>query len=168
MLTPLVTALWTLSLHIVSTHIGLPISYSPSSRPPLWPSGQSSWQQIERSGFHSRCCQIFWEAVGLERRPLSFVSTIEELLGRESSDFGLEIREYGDGDPLRWLRDTFYPQKLALISPTSGGRSVGIVCSRTTFTEFFTQFIAKQFFQLFNDAVTVKSVPRCPLELYRC
>jgi len=30
-----------------------------------------------------------------------------------------------------------YPQKLALISPTGGGRSVGIVCSRTKATEFF-------------------------------
>jgi hypothetical protein len=33
--------------------------------------------------------------VGLERGPLSLVSTVEELLGRESGDFGLENREYG-------------------------------------------------------------------------
>jgi hypothetical protein len=31
---------------------------------------------------------------------------------------------------------TFYLQNLALTSPTSGGRSVGIVCSRTKATEF--------------------------------
>ena len=30
----------------------------------------------------------------------------------------------------------FYPQKLAITSPTGGGRSVGIVCSRTKATEF--------------------------------
>jgi hypothetical protein len=30
-----------------------------------------------------------------------------------------------------------YPQKLALISPTSGGRSVGIVRSRTKATELY-------------------------------
>ena len=42
----------------------------------------------------------------------------------------------GRGDPLRWPRDTFYPQKLALTSPTGGGRSVGIVRSRTKATEF--------------------------------
>jgi hypothetical protein len=30
-----------------------------------------------------------------------------------------------------------YPQKLALTSPTSGGRSVGIVRLRTKATEFF-------------------------------
>jgi hypothetical protein len=41
-----------------------------------------------------------------------------------------ENRINGRGDPLRWPRDTFYPQKLALTSPTSGGRSVGIVRSR--------------------------------------
>jgi hypothetical protein len=33
--------------------------------------------------------------VGLERGPLSLVSTTEELLGRKSSGSGLEIRDYG-------------------------------------------------------------------------
>jgi hypothetical protein len=37
-------------------------------------------------------------------------------------------------------RDTLYPQKLALISPTNGGRSVGIVRSWTKATEFGVQF----------------------------
>jgi hypothetical protein len=37
--------------------------------------------------------------VGLERGPLSLVSTIEELLGRNSSGSGLESREYGLRDP---------------------------------------------------------------------
>jgi hypothetical protein len=39
--------------------------------------------------------------LGLERGLLSFMSTTEELLGRNSSGSGLEIREYGSGDPLR-------------------------------------------------------------------
>jgi hypothetical protein len=47
--------------------------------PPLWSGGQSSWLQIERSQFHSRRYQIFWQVVGLERGPLSLVSTTEEL-----------------------------------------------------------------------------------------
>jgi hypothetical protein len=38
--------------------------------------------------------------LGLERDSLSLVSTIEELPGRNSSGSGLEIREYGRGDPL--------------------------------------------------------------------
>jgi hypothetical protein len=45
------------------------------------------------------------------------------------------------GDPLRWPRDTLYPQKLALTSPTSGGRSVGIVRMRTLATEFSFLFL---------------------------
>jgi hypothetical protein len=39
--------------------------------------------------------------VGLERGPLSLVSTFEELLGRKSSGAGLESREYGRKDPSR-------------------------------------------------------------------
>jgi hypothetical protein len=38
---------------------------------------------------------------------------------------GLESPEYGRKDPSRWPRGTLYPQKLALTSPTSSGRSVG-------------------------------------------
>jgi hypothetical protein len=74
--------------------------------------------------------------VCLERSPLSLVSTTEELLGIKSSGCGLENREYGRRDPSRCPRDTFYPQKLALTSPISGGRSVGILRSRTRATEF--------------------------------
>jgi hypothetical protein len=62
--------------------------------------------------------------------------TIEEILGRNSSGSGLENREYGRGDPLRWPHNTLYKQKLALTSPTGGGRSVGIVRLRTKTTEF--------------------------------
>jgi hypothetical protein len=43
----------------------------------------------------------------------------------------LENREYGSRDPSRWPRGKHYPQKLTLTSPTSGGRSIGIVLSRT-------------------------------------
>jgi hypothetical protein len=57
---------------------------------PLQSSGQSSWLQIQRSEFDSQCCQIFWEVVGMEQGQLSLVSTIEELLGRKSSGYGLE------------------------------------------------------------------------------
>jgi hypothetical protein len=60
---------------------------------PLRSSDQSSWLQIQRSGFDSRRYQIFREVVGLEWGPLSLVSTTEELLERESSSSGLEIRE---------------------------------------------------------------------------
>jgi hypothetical protein len=52
-------------------------------------------------GFDCRHYQTFWELVGLERGPLSLVSTIEELLRRKCSGSGLESLEYGHGDPLR-------------------------------------------------------------------
>jgi hypothetical protein len=69
--------------------------------------------------------------VGLELGPLSLVSTTEELLVRKSSGSGLENREYGSRDPSSSPRGILYPHKLALSSPTSGDRSVGIVRSRT-------------------------------------
>jgi hypothetical protein len=72
----------------------------------LWSSGQSSWLQVQRSGFDSRLYQIFWVVVGLERGPLSLVSTIDPLLGRKSSGSGLENRDYGHRDPPRWPHDT--------------------------------------------------------------
>jgi hypothetical protein len=55
--------------------------------------------------------------MGLERGPLSLVSTTEELLDRK-------------------VAAPVYPQKLAITSPSSGGRSVGIVRSRTQTMEF--------------------------------
>jgi hypothetical protein len=58
-------------------------------RTPLLSSDRSSWLHIQRSGFDYRCYQIFCEVVGLERGPLSLVSTIEELLDRKSSGSGL-------------------------------------------------------------------------------
>jgi hypothetical protein len=104
---------------------------------PLSSSGHSSWLQIQRPMFDSRHYQIFWEVLRLERGPLSLVSTTEGLLERKSSGSGLEGREYGCRHPSRWPRGTFYPQKFALTSPTSGGRSVGIICLRTQTTGFF-------------------------------
>jgi hypothetical protein len=81
------------------------------------------------------------KGMGLERGPLSFVSTTKELLERKSSGSCLENREYGRRDLSRWPRGTFYPHKLAITSPTSGGLSVGIVRSRTQTMEFFLFFI---------------------------
>jgi hypothetical protein len=51
--------------------------------PPLWSSGQSSWLQIRRPRFDSRHYQKKKKVVGMERGPLSLVSTTEELLYRK-------------------------------------------------------------------------------------
>jgi hypothetical protein len=88
---------------------------------PLWSSGQSSWLQIQSYGFDSQLYQIFWEVVGLERGLLSLVIIPEELLIGNNSRSGLECWEYGRMDSSRWPRDTLYPQKLALTSPTGDG-----------------------------------------------
>jgi hypothetical protein len=66
---------------------------------PLWPTGQSSWLQIQRSRFDSRRYQIFWELVGLEHGLLSLVSTIVELLERKSGGSGLEKPRILPNDP---------------------------------------------------------------------
>jgi hypothetical protein len=63
--------------------------------------------------------------VGLERGPLSLVMIIELVQGNSGS--GLENKLTTVGESLRWPRDTLYPLKLVLTSPTRGGRSVGIV-----------------------------------------
>jgi hypothetical protein len=58
---------------------------------------------------------------------------------------GLEIRQNGRRDPSRWPRGTLYPQKLPLTSPTTGGRSVGIVRSRTQATELSNGIFQRAF-----------------------
>jgi hypothetical protein len=76
-------------------------------------------------GYDTRRYQIFWEIVGLDRGPPSLVRITYELHEWKSS---------GSGSRKWWL--TSYPQKLALTSPTSDGRSVGVVRLRTKATEF--------------------------------
>jgi hypothetical protein len=51
--------------------------------------------------------------MSLELDPLSLVRIAEELLEWKSSGSGLEIRNNGRGDSLRWPSDTLYPLKLA-------------------------------------------------------
>jgi hypothetical protein len=74
--------------------------------------------------------------VGLERGPLSFVSTTEELLDRKVAAPVYKIENTILG--IRHV-DHVAPsicKKLAITSPTSGGRSVGMVRSRTQTMEF--------------------------------
>jgi hypothetical protein len=103
--------------------------------------------------------------VGLERVPLSLVRIIEELSGRNSSGSGLENREYGLGDRLRWPRDTLYQQKLALTSPTCGGLSVCIVRMRTKNKEFvFVCIVSFSFFENRESSCLVPQVGKSTLK----
>jgi hypothetical protein len=83
------------------------ICYVEGERPPLWSSGQSSWLQIQRQGFDSRRYHIFWAVMGLEWGP-RLLSTIEEILGRDSRGSGLENREYGLRDPSRSILKSWH------------------------------------------------------------
>jgi hypothetical protein len=131
-------------------------------RPPIWSSGQSFWLQIQRSGFDSRLSQIFWEVVGLERGPLSLGSTIEELLERKSSGSGLENRDYGRRNPLRWPHGTLYPRNLALTSSTCGDRSfdISLVFFPTSSWSCST-WNGKQFWQIRNFSEYLSSYKDC-------
>jgi hypothetical protein len=62
--------------------------------------------------------------MGLEWGPLNLVSTNEELLDRKVAAPVQKTENTAVEIPSRWPRDTLYPQKLAITSPTSGGRSV--------------------------------------------
>jgi hypothetical protein len=87
-------------------------------------------------GFHSRRYQIFWEVVGLERDPLSLVIITEELLEWKNSGSGSRKPRLTTVGIRCAHHATLYPQKLALTSPTSGGRWVSIVRLRTKNTDF--------------------------------
>jgi hypothetical protein len=73
--------------------------------------------------------------LGLERGPLSLVSTTEELLDRK-----VEAPVHKTENTAVGIRHALCPQTLALTSLTNGDRSVGIVRSQTQATEFSFSF----------------------------
>jgi hypothetical protein len=75
--------------------------------------------------------------VGVERGPLSVVSTTEELLDRKVAAPVYKTEKTAVGIRHADYVGPLYPQKLALTSPISCCRSVGIMRSRTEATEFF-------------------------------
>jgi hypothetical protein len=85
---------------------------------PLWSSVRSSWLQIQRSLVRFPALPDFLRNSGsgtgsTQPREGNWRATwMEKLrLGVWKTQFN------GRGDPLRWPRDTLYPQKLALTSP---------------------------------------------------
>jgi hypothetical protein len=112
----------------------------PSSTP-LWSSGQSFWLHIQRSRVRFPALPDFLSSNGSgtgstqprEPREVNWGATwIKRSNGTRSRKQRLTavgIRCADHASPL-------YPQKLALTSPTGGGRFVGIVRSRTKATEF--------------------------------
>jgi hypothetical protein len=70
--------------------------------------------------------EISWNSTPCSRKVLPFSTVSSPVLGPTRPSTVI----------VQWPRGTLYPQKLALTSPTSGGRSVDIVRSRTQATEF--------------------------------
>jgi hypothetical protein len=100
-------------------------------QPHVWSSGQSTWLQIQRSRVLFPALPDFLKSSvsgtgSTQPREYNWGAT-----WYKSSGSCLETREYGRRDPSRWSRGTLYPQNFAITSLTSGGRSVGIVRSRT-------------------------------------
>jgi hypothetical protein len=92
--------------------------------------------------FDSQRYQSFSEEVGLERGLLSLVSTIEELFeGKKVEAPVCKTKTTAVGIHSADHATPIYLSNLALNSPTSGGRSVGIVCWRTKATELFSSDI---------------------------
>jgi hypothetical protein len=81
---------------------------------------------------------------------------------------GLENRDYGRrGSAALTMRHPLYPQKLALTSPTSGGRSVGIVRSRTKDTKLFS-YNGKCPPVLSNQFLAISFSVAISYRIYRC
>jgi hypothetical protein len=91
------------------------------------------------------------KGVGLERGPLSLVSTTEELLDRKVAAPVWKTENTATGINHADHVAPSIRKKLAITSPTSGGRSVGIVRSRTQTMEF-----SLVFFNHFSNSSSLK------------
>jgi hypothetical protein len=74
--------------------------------------------------------------MGLEWGPLSLVTTIWSYLKEKVADLVCKTQITAVGIRQAEHATTLYPQKLAITSPTNGGRSVRIVSARTKMPEF--------------------------------
>ena len=108
------------------------------ARPPLWSSGQSFWLQIQRSRVRSAALPDFLSSSGsgtgsTQPREVNWGAT---WMKKSSGSRYRKQRLTAVGTRCADHVTPLYPQKLALTSPTCGGRSVGIVRVRTKATEF--------------------------------
>jgi hypothetical protein len=78
-----------------------------------------------RTGFDS------WEALDLEKDPLSDVRITDVLFERKVAAPVYKTEINGRRVPLYWPSEAHLPQQFSLPSPTSVGHSVSIVCLRT-------------------------------------
>jgi len=106
-------------------------------RPPLWSSGQSFWLQIQRSRVRSPALPDFLSSSGSGTGWASWGQLRSYLNEKSSGSRSRKQRLTAVGNRCADHVTPLDPRKLALTSPTGGGRSVGIVRVRTKATEFF-------------------------------
>jgi hypothetical protein len=97
-----------------------------------WPLRQSSWPQIERSRVWFPVLPDFLRSSGSGTRSTQPRQDNLGAILKKTTAPVWKIEINGRGDKLWWPCDTLYPQKLVPTSPTSGGRSVGVIRLRTT------------------------------------
>jgi hypothetical protein len=115
------------------------MTVSPSLTPSFWlySAKSTSYEDSHWAVFYSllpfrlSCVQIFFSVSCCQTSSVYVIPLMPETKFHtyrklQAKLYYIEIREYGRRDPPRWPRSTLYPQKLALTSPTSSGRSVGI------------------------------------------
>jgi hypothetical protein len=122
---------------IVSIGFGLLVSQNCKSN--------NNFKYNLHEGYYVRLCGLVVRVPGYRSRGPGSILVLPDFLRSSGSgtgstqprEYNLENQEYGRRDSSRWPRDTLYPQKLALTSPTSCSCSVGIVHSWTQAIEFF-------------------------------
>ena len=128
---------WASTSHLMFCHKFS--DYTSCIRPPLWSSDQSFWLQIQRSRVRSPALPDFLSSSGsgtgsTQPRKVNWGAT---WMKKSSGSRSRKQRLTAVGTRCADHVTPLYPQKLALTSPTVGGRSVGIVRVRTKATEFF-------------------------------
>jgi hypothetical protein len=99
--------------------------------------------------------------MGLKRGPLSVVRIIEKLFERKVAASVWKTRLRPWGSTAHTTRHPLYPLNLALTSPTSRCRSVGIVQSRIKATELLVIMYSHRFTMMYllEHCQNLKSVP---------
>jgi hypothetical protein len=113
--------------------------------PPLWSSSQSFWLHIQRSRVRFPALPNFLSSSGsrtgsTQPREPPEVNWGATWLKKSSGSRSRKQRLTAVGTRCADHVTPLYPKKWALTSPTGGGRSVGIVRSRTKATEFSLVF----------------------------